>query len=125
MGGAPEDSSAGDGSLLQGLAVLSSDDAHDLFTKTFNPAFVQVESSSRSARRNQAASVLAAVAKKVNNPRLSALATKVLLDAFTKVKKAIDDMVVQLLKEKEDEIKHKDFPALRTSCNQEEGSQEG
>merc|ERR1719235_3143290 len=56
------------------LSVLSSDDAHDLFTKTFNPAFVQTESSSRSARRNQAASVLAAVAKKVNNPRLSALA---------------------------------------------------
>ena len=52
--------------------------------------------------------VLAAVAKKVNNPRLSALAAKVRLDAFTKVKKAIDDMVAQLLKEKEDEIKHKD-----------------
>merc|ERR1711941_212274 len=46
---------------------------------------------------------------KVNNPRLSALAAKVRLDAFTKVKKAIDDMVAQLLKEKEDEIKHKDF----------------
>merc|ERR1719424_2396313 len=100
------------------LAVLSSDDAHDLFTKTFNPAFVQVESSSRSARRNQAASVLAAVAKKVNNPRLSALATKVRLDAFTKVKKAIDDMVSQLLKEKEDEIKHKDFCVDEFNTNQ-------
>jgi len=100
------------------LAVLSSDDAHDLFTKTFNPAFVQVESSSRSARRNQAASVLAAVAKKVNNPRLSALATKVRLDAFTKVKKAIDDMVAQLLKEKEDEIKHKDFCVEEFNSNQ-------
>jgi hypothetical protein len=31
------------------------------------------------------------------------------LDAFTRVKKAIDDMVAQLTKEKEDEIKHKDF----------------
>jgi hypothetical protein len=100
------------------LAVLSSDDAHDLFTKTFNPAFVQMESSSRSARRNQAASVLAAVAKKVNNPRLSALATKVRLDAFTKVKKAIDDMVSQLLKEKEDEIKHKDFCVDEFNTNQ-------
>merc|ERR1719199_2359898 len=100
------------------LAVLSSDDAHDLFTKTFNPAFVQTESSSRSARRNQAASVLAAVAKKVNNPRLSALAAKVRLDAFTKVKKAIDDMVAQLLKEKEDEIKHKDFCVEEFNTNQ-------
>merc|ERR1719182_435176 len=100
------------------LAVLSSDDAHDLFTKTFNPAFVQTESSSRSARRNQAASVLAAVAKKVTNPRLSALAAKVRLDAFTKVKKAIDDMVSQLLKEKEDEIKHKDFCVEEFNTNQ-------
>merc|ERR1719159_439468 len=31
------------------------------------------------------------------------------LDAFIKVKKAIDDMVAQLLKEKQDEIKLKDF----------------
>merc|ERR1719161_409018 len=37
------------------------------------------------------------------------LATKARLDAFEKVKKCIDDMVAQLLKEKEDEIKHKDF----------------
>jgi len=62
--------------------------------------------------------VLAAVAKKVNNPRLSALAAKVRLDAFTKVKKAIDDMVAQLLKEKEDEIKHKDFCVEEFNTNQ-------
>merc|ERR1711953_892700 len=31
------------------------------------------------------------------------------LDAFTRGKKAIDDMVAQLTKEKQDEIKHKDF----------------
>merc|ERR1712048_7865 len=49
------------------------------------------------------------VAKKLNNPKLSNLAYRVRLDAFTRVKKAIDDMVAQLLKEKEDEIKHKDF----------------
>merc|ERR1719155_159616 len=49
------------------LAVLSSDDAHDTFTKTFNPAFLQVESSS--SRRAQAADLLAKLAKKVGNPR--------------------------------------------------------
>merc|ERR1719182_347724 len=37
------------------------------------------------------------------------LATQIRLDAFTKVKKAIDDMIAQLLKEKQDEIKLKDF----------------
>jgi len=31
------------------------------------------------------------------------------LDAFTRVKKAIDDMIAELLVEKADEIKHKDF----------------
>merc|ERR1719158_700221 len=89
------------------LSVLSSDDAHDLFTKTFNPSFVQKEM--HSERRDEASDLLAAVAKKVQNPRLATLAVRVRLDAFTRVKKAIDDMVSQLLKEKEDEIKHKDF----------------
>merc|ERR550537_1790965 len=37
------------------------------------------------------------------------LAMSVKLNAFTKVKKAIDDMIAQLLKEKQDEIKLKDF----------------
>jgi len=98
------------------LAVLSSDDAHDLFTKTFNPAFVQTEM--HSERRSKASQLLAAVAKKLNSPRLSAIAVKVRLDAFVKVKKAIDDMVAQLLKEKADEIKHKDFCVEEFNSNQ-------
>jgi len=89
------------------LAVLSSDDAHDLFTKTFN--FVQTESKFTSERRNQASKLLSAVAQKLQNPRLATLAVRVRLDAFTRVKKAIDDMVHQLTQEKADEIKHKDF----------------
>jgi len=100
------------------LAVLSSDDAHDLFTKTFNPAFVQAESQVRSERRSKAAAVLMSMAKKLNSPRLSAIATKVRLDAFVRVKKAIDDMVAQLLQEKADEIKHKDFCVEEFNTNQ-------
>merc|ERR1719456_1434500 len=95
--------------VSKALAVLSSDDAHDLFTKTFNPSLLQKESSSNSQRRSQAMQLLKSVAKKVGNPRLATLAVRVRLDAFTRVKKSIDDMVSQLLKEKEDEIKHKDF----------------
>merc|ERR1719345_624645 len=100
------------------LAVLSSDDAHDLFTKTFNPAFVQAESQVRSERRSKAAAVLMSMAQKLNSPRLSTLATQVRLDAFTRVKKAIDDMVAQLLQEKADEIKHKDFCVDEFNTNQ-------
>merc|ERR1719276_557203 len=91
------------------LAVLSSDDAHDLFTKTFNPSLLQEKAAMHSERRAQASKLLAAVAQKMQNPRLATLAVRVRLDAFTRVKKAIDDMVSQLTKEKADEIKHKDF----------------
>merc|ERR1711924_562233 len=100
------------------LAVLSSDDAHDLSTKTFNPSLVQKESAMHSERRAQASQLLTAVAKKLQNPRLATLAVRVRLDAFTRVKKAIDDMVAQLLKEKEDEIKHKDFNEEEFNTNE-------
>merc|ERR1712137_772040 len=69
-------------------------------------------------RRSKAAAVLSSVAKKVDSPRLSAIAARVRLDAFTRVKKAIDDMVAQLLKEKADEIKHKDFCVDEFNTNQ-------
>mmetsp|Transcript_118935 Transcript_118935/g.210330 ORF Transcript_118935/g.210330 Transcript_118935/m.210330 type:complete len:357 (+) Transcript_118935:2-1072(+) len=104
--------------VSKALAVLSSDDAHDLFTKTFNPSLMQTESSMLSDRRAAASKLLSAVSKKFGNPRLSTLAEKVKLDAFERVKKAIDDMVAQLLKEKEDEIKHKDFCVDELNQNQ-------
>merc|ERR1719456_1343252 len=95
--------------VSKAIAILASDDAFDTFSKTFNPAFLQRESVSNSKRRTVASRLLAAVARKNHNPRLVTLALKIRLDAFTKVKKAIDDMIAELLKEKEDEIKLKDF----------------
>jgi len=62
--------------------------------------------------------LLKTVADKVGNPRLATLAYKVRLDAFTRVKKAIDDMIAQLLKEKEDEIKQKDWCTDEFNSNQ-------
>ena len=67
------------------LAVLSSDDGHDLFTKTFNPALVQTESKAHSERRSKASALLSSVAKKLNSPRLSAIAMKVRLDAVQRL----------------------------------------
>jgi len=103
--------------VSKALAVLSTDDAHDLFTKTFN-SLLQQENTVRSARRTAASKLLASVSQKLRSPRLAALATKVKLDAFTQVKKAIDDMVAALLKEKADEIKHKDFCTAEFNENQ-------
>jgi len=71
-----------------------------------------------SKRREEASKLLSRVAKKLNSPRLSALAYRVRLDAFTRVKKAIDDMIAQLMKEKADEIKHKDFCVDEFNTNQ-------
>jgi len=95
--------------VSKAIAILSGDDAHDVFTKTFNPALLQKETSLNSQRRSEASKVLSAVAKKVGSPRLSAMAMSVRLDAFVKVKKAIDDMIAALMKEKADEIVKKDF----------------
>jgi len=94
--------------VSKALAFLSSDEAHDLFTRTFNPALVQ-KNMFQNSRRAQVSKALAAVAHKFQDPRVSMLATQARLDAFTKVKKSIQDMVDKLTKESEDEIKHKDF----------------
>merc|ERR1712190_202149 len=104
--------------VSKALAVLSGDDAHDLFTRTFNPALLQEDSRANSERRIKASKLLSAAAARLNSPRLATLAYKVRLDAFTRVKKAIDDMIAQLLKEKEDEIKHKDFCVDELNKNQ-------
>merc|ERR1739848_258482 len=102
--------------VSKALAVLSGDDAHDLFTRTFNPALLQADR--QDSRRARASQLLSSVAKRLSNPKLSNLAYRVRLDAFTRVKKAIDDMVAQLLKEKADEIKHKDFCVEEFNTNE-------
>merc|ERR1719382_1901149 len=113
--------------VSKALAILSGDDAHDLFTRTFNPAetasgagtaLLQRKAASHSARREQASRLLDDVAKRLGSPRLSSLAVRVRLDAFERVKKAIDDMIAALLQEKEDEIKHKDFCVDELNQNQ-------
>merc|ERR550534_3307287 len=104
--------------VSKALAILSGDDAHDLFTRTFNPSLLQKGSSEIAARRARASKLLSAVASKFHNPRLATLAYQVRLDAFTRVKKAIDDMIAQLLQEKTDEIKHKDFCTEEFNQNQ-------
>merc|ERR1719194_322859 len=93
----------------EALAILSSDDAHDTFTRTFN--FVQVKKSLKveDKRVTAAEKLLFTAAKKLGNPRLAALASRVRLDAFSKVTEQIDGMVKDLKKEKADDIKQKDY----------------
>jgi len=102
--------------VAKATGVLSSDDAMDLMSKTFS--LVQTSMTKSSERRSQASKVLMSAAHKMQSPRLAALAMSVRLDAFTKVKKAIDDLIAQLLQDKADEIKHKDFCTEELNSNQ-------
>merc|ERR1719159_1833267 len=56
-----------------------------------------------------AAQLLRNVAKKTSDPELNMLATRVELDAFTKGKKMIDEMITKLKIQQEDEVKKKDW----------------
>lgn len=94
--------------VSEAITILSGDDARDLATSTFNPSFMQFNN-----RETAAAQLLRRVATKTNSQAMSQLAARVGLDSFQRVKAAIDEMITSLLKEKDDEIKHKDF------CNKE------
>jgi len=81
-------------------------------------SFVQLKELKAKSRSRRAASVLRGVAKKTNNVQLMALASKVQLDAFVKVKKAIDEMTAALTQEQADEVKHRDFCVDELNSNE-------
>ncbi len=56
----------------------------------------------------------------MQDPRLVLLATSVQLDAFVKVKKAIDDMVAELKMQQVDEGKKKDWCKENIDQNERE-----
>ena len=112
--------------VSQAIAVLSNDDAHDTFTRTFNnqggESFLQTSILLRrqTGRRARAASVLLDAAKKTGDAALVKMATTTKLAAFTRVKEAIDNMVTQLIKQKQDEVQHKDWCVGETNKNERE-----
>merc|ERR1719146_7316 len=88
------------------LKILTEDAARDLFSSTLG--FTQVKTKTREAAlRDQVADVLKRAADKNADPKLSLLAVSAQLDAFTKVKAAIDEMITELKKQQEDEVQHK------------------
>ena len=92
--------------VSEALAILSSDDAHDTFTSTFN--FIQ-KSSKESSTREKAEKILLKAAKKTGEAKIAKLANRVLLDGFAKVSEDIDGMIADLKKEKDADVKMKDF----------------
>jgi len=87
------------------ISILDSDESFDNFGKTLG--FYQIDSSERQAKVAQAVKLLRKFSQR--DPRLGLVAISAQLDAFTKVKAAIDNMITQLKAENKDEIAHRDF----------------
>jgi hypothetical protein len=100
------------------LAFLSSDEAHELFSKTLG--FMQMSSTAHSKRRAQVSRILTQAAHKFNDKALYSLAVSTRIDAFTEVKAKIQEMIDTLVKEKQDEIKLKDFCISELNTNEAE-----
>eukprot|EP00927_Polykrikos_kofoidii_P041534 TRINITY_DN3540_c0_g1_i8.p1 TRINITY_DN3540_c0_g1~~TRINITY_DN3540_c0_g1_i8.p1 ORF type:complete len:736 (-),score=172.12 TRINITY_DN3540_c0_g1_i8:28-2235(-) len=107
------------GAISDAIAILSAEDARDLFSSTIS--LVQTDTTnSRSAlgassvRSRSAASLLSAVTMRdaQEGMQLATLAAKVQIDSFVKVKEAMDKMVGQLKAQQQVEYEKKE------SCQQ-------
>jgi len=99
--------------VSKALAFLNSDEAHDLFTRTFNPVLLQENTKIKQTQRLAVAKLLKASALKAMDMRLLRLATEVSKagdnPAFDKVKEEVDEMIDKLKKEQRDEVKKRDY----------------
>merc|ERR1719262_1527247 len=90
------------------IAMLESDDARDLMSKSLGLIQVRAQVLREASVRAKAVQFLAEAGKRLKSPRVSYLATRMKFDPFGGLRDSIDGMVGSLGKEKEDEIHHKD-----------------
>jgi len=91
------------------IKILNEDEAFSNFDKTVNSFLQTISSTTMQERLNQATAVLIKAAAATGAPELALLASRAKLDAFTKVKEEIDKMVIQLKRQQQDEIEHRDW----------------
>jgi len=100
--------------ISKAIAILHSDDARDLFKKSFaSQGFMLLQESEKSSlswRQEQAKATILKAARKSKDSRLVALASAAgkAGSGFDKVIKAIDDMLSKLKKEEEEDLKIKE-----------------
>lgn len=92
--------------VTEAISILSDDAAHDTFSRTLS--FVQTRSVVKSSRRTAAVKVLSKAMSRTSDAQLAELVVVAQLDAFEKVKAAIDKMVTELAEAKKEEIMHRD-----------------
>jgi len=88
------------------IGILTADEARDAAMGTFS--FIQL-SDGQNGKRKAAASILRQAAASTGSPLLAALASRVELNAFKRVKKAIDGMIEKLKMQQGDEVKKHDW----------------
>merc|ERR1719408_1126632 len=84
-----------------------------------------VSSQRQTKERFAAAKKIAAIAKRHGNWVLATLAVSVQLDAFTKVKKAMDDMIAELKVQQAEEVKKNDFCKAELDKNEDTIKEKG
>merc|ERR1719310_302476 len=103
--------------VAEAVDILSEDEAKDAMSTTFK-SFLQVSSEKgKGSLRKRAAKVLRRMAARSHSPELALLAGSVELDAFTKVKAAIDKMVETLTLQQSDEVKKNDWCKAELQSN--------
>jgi hypothetical protein len=87
------------------LDILTGDEARSLFNRQEDFQFLQLSSGTAMQERakNKALQRILSVAKKNKNWQLAGLAVRVKLDAFTKVKEAMDKMLAELKKQQSED----------------------
>lgn len=98
------------------LGFLTSDEAHDLFTRTFN--FIQKQSVADIQKRAAISKILMKAAKQSLNPQLAILATRTRIAQFEVMKESLVKMIEPLIKEKEEEIAERDFCIAELNKNE-------
>merc|ERR1719253_1480179 len=90
--------------VAETIEILTGDEAKDAMDTTFS--FVQTAAEKNSKQlRHQAAALL----RRSKSPELAMLATNVELDAFTKIKAMIDNLITTLKQQTADEVKKNDW----------------
>jgi len=112
--------------LSEALKMLTDEDARDLFGRA--TSFLQIDTvNSNSAglaaqkrARALAVSTLLKTAKRTKNFALANLAVSTQLDAFTKVKEAMDKFMVELKKQQKDEYEKNEFCKKEIDANEDQ-----
>jgi len=126
--------------VAETIGIVTSDDARDLMSKTVT--FLQTESQTTLAEKAMRVSAAAVLRKALGGPnfddlmdawngrnapvmdsprvQLAMLTTSVQLDAFVKVKKAMDDMIAELKDQQKEEVKLKEFCTKEFNQNEQD-----